>query len=159
VAIGNLIAFTNTNEATEARQRIIREAHGSMEFYWSRDKQWAFCRSAPGADLQATGRLRDIIRRRSRAKAGERFALRLLTGPPDFYGGWWPPHVAVELLFIGFHHDSVMIAPLARLLPCMVSSVARPIAPMGVADARVERGPFSLAPAGHPRHLAVPPGV
>jgi hypothetical protein len=42
VAIGNLIAFTNTNEATEARQRIIREAHDSMEFYWSRDKQWPF---------------------------------------------------------------------------------------------------------------------
>ena len=40
VAFGNLIAITHTNEATEARQMIIREAGRSMDFYWNRDKQW-----------------------------------------------------------------------------------------------------------------------
>jgi hypothetical protein len=42
VVFGNLIAITHTNEATEARQMIIREADRSMDFYWNRDKQWPF---------------------------------------------------------------------------------------------------------------------
>jgi hypothetical protein len=42
VARGNIIAIPNTNEATEERQKIIREARNSMEFYWSRDKSWPY---------------------------------------------------------------------------------------------------------------------
>ena len=44
VAFGNLIAITHTNEASEARQMIIREAGRSMDFYWNRDMQWPFSR-------------------------------------------------------------------------------------------------------------------
>jgi hypothetical protein len=42
VAIGNIIAIPHTRRADVARQRIIREARSSMDFYWSRDKQWPF---------------------------------------------------------------------------------------------------------------------
>ena len=56
VAFGNLIAITHTNEATEARQMIIREAGRSMDFYWNRNKQWPFAGARLGADLGATER-------------------------------------------------------------------------------------------------------
>jgi hypothetical protein len=42
VAHGSIIALANTREETEARQAIIHEARNSMDFYWSRDKQWPF---------------------------------------------------------------------------------------------------------------------
>lgn len=42
VARGNIMAIPNTNEATEARGRIIHEARSSMEFYWSRDRSWPY---------------------------------------------------------------------------------------------------------------------
>lgn len=42
VARGNIIARPSTREESEMRQAIIREAHHSMDFYWSRDKQWPF---------------------------------------------------------------------------------------------------------------------
>jgi len=67
VAFGNLIAITHTNEATEARQMIIREAGRSMDFLLEPRQAMAIRRSAPGADLETMGRLPDILRRRSRA--------------------------------------------------------------------------------------------
>lgn len=42
VARGNIIAIANTHEESEARRAIIEEARTSMEFYWTRDKQWPF---------------------------------------------------------------------------------------------------------------------
>ncbi len=45
VARGNIIAIVNTNEESEARRSIIHEARSSMDFYWSRDKQWPFARA------------------------------------------------------------------------------------------------------------------
>lgn len=45
VARGNIIAIANTHEESEARRTIIQAAHGSMDFYWSRDKQWRFARA------------------------------------------------------------------------------------------------------------------
>lgn len=42
VARGNIIAIASTREETEARRAIIHEARNSMDFYWSRDRQWPF---------------------------------------------------------------------------------------------------------------------
>lgn len=45
VARGNIMATANTHEESEARQAIIQEARTSMEFYWTRDKQWPFAKA------------------------------------------------------------------------------------------------------------------
>jgi len=42
VARGNIIAIANTREESEARRAIVHESRNSMDFYWSRDKQWPF---------------------------------------------------------------------------------------------------------------------
>jgi hypothetical protein len=42
VARGNIIAIPSTSGYTETSHNIIKEAGRSMEFYWSRDKQWPF---------------------------------------------------------------------------------------------------------------------
>jgi hypothetical protein len=45
VARGNIIALANTHEESEARRAIKHEVRSSMDFYWSRDKQWPFARA------------------------------------------------------------------------------------------------------------------
>lgn len=45
VARGTIMATANTHEESEARRAIIQEARTSMEFYWTRDKQWPFAKA------------------------------------------------------------------------------------------------------------------
>jgi hypothetical protein len=45
VAWGNIIGLANTREESEARRAIKHEARNSMDFYWSRNKQWPFARA------------------------------------------------------------------------------------------------------------------
>ena len=42
VAIGNIIAIPSTSGCSEISHNIIKEARGSLEFYWHRDKAWPY---------------------------------------------------------------------------------------------------------------------
>jgi hypothetical protein len=42
VARGTIITIANTREDSDTRHSIIKEAGRSIEFHWSRDKQWPF---------------------------------------------------------------------------------------------------------------------
>jgi hypothetical protein len=42
VAIGNIIAIPSSRECSDLSHKILVEARGPMEFYWSRDKAWPY---------------------------------------------------------------------------------------------------------------------